>query len=313
MMGEDAHGLMADIRRRTTGAPMLPMGTLLGELQPIVGEGVDAQGRALLLRCVPFFHADNAHAGWMVALVDISEIRRAQSQRDEALRFISHDAREPSATILAMIELARNVPDHFADGALLQRIARQAQTGLELTDGFVNLARAEAEPFRAEVLDLVAMLHQAIDLGWARARQRQVRVLLTTALDEALCIGDRNLLTRAFTNVLSNALKYSPQGADLECSVVAHERHWRVAFQDHGPGIPIELQSQLFQPFHRLHHEGHPEVHGVGLGLLLVRTVLQRHGGTVEIDSAAGAGCTVTLVLPKPTAAEIEALAPSKE
>jgi len=311
MLGHDAHDLMVGIRRRTTGAPMMPKGALLGDLQPITGEGVDSQGRALLWRCVPFFNADNEHAGWMVALVDISEMRRAQNQRDEALRFISHDAREPSAAILTVLELARERPDAFADASLLASIERQAQTGLELADGFVNLARAEAEPFHPEVLDLITLLQQTIDNAWARARHLQVRVLLVTKLEEALCIADRNLLTRALTNVLSNALKYSPQGADLECSIVEEERHWRVAFSDHGPGIAVELQSQLFRPFHRLHHEGHPEVHGVGLGLLLVRTVTQRHGGTVEIDSAAGAGCTVTLVLPKPTTAEIEALAPT--
>ena len=310
MSGQDAHDLMADIRRRTTGAPMMPRGALLGDLHPIAGEGVDSLGRSLLLRCVPFFNADNEHAGWMVALIDISEMRRAQGQRDEALRFISHDAREPSATILTILELARERPDAFTDASLLASIERQAQTGLELADGFVNLARAEAEPFHPEVLDLVALLQQTIDNAWARSRHLQVRVLLVTGLEEALCIADRNLLTRALTNVLSKALKYSPQGADLECSVEEEVRHWRVAFRDHGPGIAIELQSQLFQPFHRLHHEGHPEVHGVGLGLLLVRTVTQRHGGTVEIDSAAGAGCTVTLVLPKPTTAEIEALSP---
>lgn len=113
--------------------------------------------------------------------------------------------------------------------------------------------------------------------------------------------------------MLSNALKYSPSGADLECRVQEDERNWRVAFRDHGPGIPVELQSQLFQPFHRLNHEAHPEVHGVGLGLLLVRTVVQRHGGSVEIDSAEGAGCIVTLVLPKPTSVEREALVSPEE
>lgn len=312
VIGADAHALMAGIRRCTTGAPMMPPGALLADPQPITGEGADAQGRTLLLRCVPFFSADNAHAGWVIALVDITELRRAQSQRNEALRFISHDAREPSASILTILELARQTPDVNLEN-LLAGIERKARTGLELADGFVNLARAEAERFHPEALDIVALVQQAIDDGWAHARKQQVRVLLAAAPEEALCIADRTLLMRALTNVLSNALKYSPRGVDLECAVREQDRHWRIAFRDHGPGIPVELQSQLFQPFHRLHHKAHPEVHGVGLGLLLVRTVAQRHGGTVEIDSAEGAGCTVTLVLPKPTAAELEALAPTQE
>jgi len=309
LVGSDAHDLLADLRWRTTGGPMVPPGALRSrDLAPILGEGEDAAGRILLLRCVPFFDASNHHAGWMGALVDVTPMRHAQSQRDEALRFISHDIREPSASILTAIELARTRPEVLAGDALLTRIERHAQTGLELADGFVNLARAEAQPFRAEVLDLVALLQQTVDDAWVQARKKQVRVLLVTPLEEALCIADRSLLTRALTNVLSNALKYSPPGADLRCSVHARHGVWAVAVQDNGPGIPPELQSQLFQPFHRLHRESHPEVHGVGLGLLLVRTAVQRHGGTIEIDSAVDAGCTVTLLLPQPSAAEVDAL-----
>ncbi|WP_183024252.1 CHASE2 domain-containing protein [Variovorax sp. UMC13] len=309
LVGRDAHELLADLRWRTTGAPMLTRGALRSsERQPILGEGEDALGRILLLRCVPFFDARNRHAGWMSALVDITAMRQAQSQRDEALRFISHDIREPSASILTAVELARTRPEVLGGAALLQRIERHAQTGLELADGFVNLARAEAQPFHAEVLDVASLLQQAIDNAWAHAHKKQVQVRFSSTHEEAYCIADRSLLTRAFTNVLSNALKYSPTGAELDCSVRARENFWAIAVRDHGPGIPPALQSQLFQPFHRLHRETHPEVHGVGLGLLLVRTAVQRHGGTIEIDSAADAGCTVTLVLPRPSAADMEAL-----
>ena len=314
LVGRDAHQLLADMYWRSTGAPMMPDGALHAPvLQPIIGEGQDAQGRILLLRCVPFFDAGNAHAGWMVALVDITKMRHAQSQRDEALRFISHDIREPSAAILTILELARSRPEAFTGDDVLQRIAGHAETGLELADGFVNLARAEAQPFHAEALDLIGLLQQTIDGAWAHARQRHVRVLLVATLDEALCLADRSLLTRALTNVLSNALKYSPPGFDLRCHVKERPEHWAIAVQDQGPGIPPEMQSQLFQPFHRLHRDSHPDVHGVGLGLLLVRTVVQRHGGTIEIDSVENAGCTVTLVLPKPTLAELALLEEDKE
>ncbi len=311
LLGRDAHSLLANLRWRTTGAPMMPARALLDGVQPIMGEGEDPKGHALLLRCVPFFNEANAHAGWMVALVDISGMRRAQGQRDEALRFISHDIREPSASILTTIELARTRPELFQGDALFQRIERHARIGLELADGFVNLARAEAQPFRAETLDLVALMQMAIDDVWVAARQRKVRVLLVTTLEDAPCTADRSLLTRALNNVLSNALKYSPPGAELRCTVVEAETEagptWRIGMQDQGPGIPPALQSQLFQPFHRLHRDSHPDVPGIGLGLLLVRTAIQRHGGTIEIESASNAGCTVTLVLPRPTAAELEA------
>ena len=308
LAGRDAHELLADVTRRGKGLPMMPPGALRQSLQPVIDEGEDAHGRVLLVRCVPFFDAANAHAGWLIALVDITRVRQAQGQRDEALRFISHDIREPSASILTILELARSRPEQFTQRELFARIERHAQTGLELADGFVGLARAEAQPFRPEPLDLVALLHQTADDAWAAARKRQVRMLIADGPEEALCVGDRALITRALGNVLSNALKYSLPGCDVHCAVVERPRHWAVSVRDQGPGIAPELQSQLFQPFHRLHRETHPEVHGVGLGLLLVRTVVHRHGGSVEIDSAVDAGSTVTLVLPKPTPAELAAM-----
>ena len=309
LMGRDAHELLADLRWRTTGEPMVPSGALHArERNPILGEGEDDEGRIQLLRCVPFFDTGNQHVGWMLSLIDITSTRHAQSQRDEALRFISHDIREPSASILSAIELARSRPDALSGAALLDRIERHARTGLDLADDFVNLARAEAQPFCAEVLDLVALMQQAIDDAWAPARKKNLRVTLTTILDEALCVADRSLLTRALSNVLSNALKFAPRDSEVKCSVACDNGQWSVGVHDDGPGISAALQSQLFQPFHRLHNDSHPDVHGVGLGLLLVRTAVHRHGGTIEIDSAAGAGCTVTLTVPKPSDAQLRSL-----
>ena len=309
LVERDAHELLSDVRSRHTGQPMVHPGALNSDHPvPVAGEGEDAAGRILLLRCAPFLDSDNAHAGWMVALVDITRMRRAQSQRDEALRFISHDIREPNASILTVIELARAKPSILPRDLLLQRVERHARTGLELADGFVNLARAEVQQFRAELLDLVDLATQAIDNAWAEGRRREVRVRLETRLEEAPCIGDQSLLSRALTNVLGNALKYSPAGSELVCRIGERGTHWTVAIQDQGPGIPVELQPQLFQPFHRLHHESHPEVHGIGLGLLLVRTAVQRHGGSVEIKSAQNAGCTVILVLPKPAAGTLQSI-----
>ena len=313
LLEHDGYGLLADICWRDTGVPMLPPLTLGNSVEPIIGEGVDAKGRSLLMRCVPLFGADNQRAGWMVVLVDVTLMRRTQIQRDEALRFISHDIREPSAAVLTIVELARTHPEAISFSQLLARVERHARSGLNLADGFVNLARAEAQLFRTEVLDLVAMTQESMDDQWAAARARKVRLVLGQAPEEALCIADRSLIARALSNIASNAVKYSPHGAQVDCSITQRDGNWCVTVRDQGPGIATELQSSLFQPFQRLHRDSHPDVHGVGLGLLLVRTVAQRHGGSVEIESAAGAGCAVTLLLPQPTEAEIAIMNAQKE
>lgn len=307
LVGQDAHGLLGDLRARGDGRTVVPAGALRQSREPRLGEAVDQHGRVLLVRCVPFFDTRNAHAGWMVALVDISRMRQAQGQRDEALRFISHDIREPSSAILTVLELVRTRPGLLTQQEMLERIRRHAQTGLELADGFVNVARAEVHSFEPEGVDLVPLLQHAVDSAWVQGRRRHVDVRVVQSPEEAWVRGDAGLLARALGNVVSNALKYSPPVREVLCRITERPGCWTISVRDEGPGIAPELQSQLFLPFHRLHSDAHPDVHGVGLGLLLVRTVVQRHGGSVEIDSAADAGCTVTLVLPKPEANELAA------
>ncbi|MDA7418633.1 CHASE2 and HATPase_c domain-containing protein [Xenophilus arseniciresistens] len=297
LAAQDAHALLGNLKVRANGSAMVPPGALGQSLAPRMGEATDDQERSLLVRCVPFFDTLQRHVGWMVALVDITRMRQAQSQRDEALRFISHDMREPMAAILTVLQLLRAPVDAASLPRMLERIHRHASTGLELADGFVNVARVEVQAFQPTCVDLVPLLQEAVDLAWVQGRARQVDVRITHGPAQACVRGDRSLLRRALANVMSNALKYSPTGGEVLCWIDEGPESWRLSVRDQGPGIPPELQSQLFVPFHRLHHESHPEVHGVGLGLLLVRTVMQRHGGGVQIQSAAGDGCCVSLQL----------------
>ncbi|MGO4396117.1 sensor histidine kinase [Variovorax sp. M-6] len=289
LRGQDADRLLHGLRWHGTGAPMLPRAALRASPRPVVGEGEDAEGRGLLLRCLPLFDDNAGHRGWLVVLIDITPMRQAERQRDEALRFLAHDARESGATILALLDLARQRPEAFADGSLLPIVEREAQAGLERSDGFVALARAQARPLQVEPLDLIALLRLVVDAAWALAARQRVRILLPSVPDEAPCLADRGLLTRALDAMLDHALQRAPPGSALHCGVAADGPRWRISLREPTAGAPVRLQSRL------------------------VRTVAQRHGGTMEIDHAADAGCTVTLVLPKPSTVERAAPASDTE
>lgn len=148
-------------------------------------------------------------------------------------------------------------------------------------------------------LDLVALLAETTDDLWALARDRQVEVRTTATPETAPCQGDRALLSRALANVINNAIKFSPEGCVVECAIAARGVHWVLSVRDQGPGIAPELQGQLFTPYQRLHNRSHPSIQGVGLGLALVFTVVQRHGGSLEVDSDTGRGAEFRLVLPR--------------
>jgi signal transduction histidine kinase len=205
--------------------------------------------------------------------------RQAERQRDEALRFLSHDARTGDSVILGMIELARAKPGAFADGRLLHCIEEEARAGLERCDTFVRLARAETQALRLETIDLPALLRQAIDFAWSRARERRLRVRLADPPAEARCRADRGLLACAFESLLADALRQAQPGSDVDCRLTddAALQQWQIALCDRRPAPAAQAETQA---------------------LRLARVVLARHCGTVAI-AASDAGRCVTLQLPK--------------
>lgn len=284
LQGQPADSVLSGLRRRGDGAPLLPRAALHGGPRATCGEGEDAQGRGWLLRCLPLVEEGQGLHGWLVVLVDVTLLWLAEAQRDHALRFLSHDARQSATTILAMLDLTRQRPEAAqADGRLLQGIEREAQAGLDRSDRFVRLARTQARPLQIELLDLAALLRMVVDAAWSTAGRQRVRILLRPLPDDAPCIADRGMLTRALGAMLDHALGRSPPGSVLSCAVTADGGQWRVALREPAAGPPVQQALQL------------------------ARTVAQRHGGSLDIEHAADAGCTVTLVLPRPTAAELAA------
>lgn len=297
LQGQSAVTLLHDLVQPGTGQPLITEEKLRSRAMPGQSEGRDAQGRSLLVQCKPF--TDLAQAGWLLTLVDLTEIRRAQQQRDHALNFISHDIRAPNASILTLLEMQRAYPGRIPGDELMQRIERYARASLGMAENFVRLASAQSQEYRMAPLDLVAVLAETVDDTWALARDGGVEVAIATPPETAPAMGDRALLCRALANVLNNAVKFSPAGGTVQCAIVQRGAYWVVSVRDQGPGIAPDQQGQLFAPFQRLHDRSHPSIGGMGLGLALVHTVIQRHGGTLEVDSDVGRGAEFRLVLPQ--------------
>ena len=289
--------LLRDVLAVGTGEPVVTS-ALLEKQNAIQAEAEDYQGHTLLLKCVPFQNAASVHTGWLLTLVDLTDSRETRSQRDQALRFISHDIRAPQASILTLMELHRTHPGMMSEDELIQRVERQARSALELAESFIYLTHAQAHQYTMEGVDLAILLDEAMDDAWALANERRLQLARLPGPDAAPCMADPVLIRRAIANVLNNAIKFAPTGSTVSCGIQARDTSWGLFVHDDGPGIDKDKQAQLFQPFQRLHGQSHPQIKGIGLGLTFVHTVLLRHGGQVLIDSDRGMGCTFTLVLP---------------
>ncbi|KGD98457.1 histidine kinase [Achromobacter sp. RTa] len=266
----------------------------------------DRAGRDLILKCAPIHTAEGNFAGTVATLTDISRIRQAERQREETLRFISHDMRAPQSSILALVEMKQEDGVQDEQGETLNRIAMLARRTLHLVDDFVHLTRAESMTISAVELDLGSLLQDAVDEFWASAQKRGIALDLRLPLPAAYIRGDQTLLMRTLCNLIDNAIKYSPPQTRVECGIDDEPGFWRVAIHDQGQGIAAEDLARLFEPFSRVGVETRGDVGGAGLGLAFVRTVAERHGGSVEVSSELGVGSIFTLRLPMAPEAPLE-------
>jgi signal transduction histidine kinase len=225
----------------------------------------------------------------------LDTLQAAQREREQTLRFLSHDLRTPHLSILGLLQARGGGP---LDAESARAVERQSQRALALTDGFMQLARAESQPIRAEAQDLVDLATEAADACWDRARARGV-TLVTPAASEpgAPCRCDAQLLRRAFVNLLDNAIRFSPAGARVELAIEPAEHGWRIVVSDRGPGIPPGDRERVFEPWWR-GTQADPDG-GAGLGLAFVATVTERHGGRVRAtERPDGSGARIELWLP---------------
>lgn len=232
------------------------------------------------------------------------EAREAVRARDEFLSIASHELKTPLTTLQLQIQgLARKLKSSGEDAAfpgLASRVAtseRQVERLTALINNLLDISRITAGRLELDLepVDLAAVAREAA----ARFREDLARAgCVLEFRAEGECVGqwDRLRLEQVVTNLLSNAAKYGA-GRPIEIEVDGGEATARFSIRDHGIGIPAEHQVRIFERFERAVSDRH--YGGLGLGLWIVRQIVDAFGGTIRVESRAGAGSTFTVLLPR--------------
>jgi signal transduction histidine kinase len=228
------------------------------------------------------------------------EVNRLKS---EFVRVVAHELRTPLTAITGYVALL--LEDDASPLAAHQReylgiVQRNAERLIKLIDDLLDIARLEAGTIALQrtALDLVPLIQGVAGfLGPQFAAKGQ---RLTLDLDAALpaARGDAERVTQILTNLLSNALKYTPPGGRITITACRDAGRVRVAVQDTGIGLSPEEQAQLFTPFFRAQTAATQGVGGTGLGLAITRALVERHGGAITVISRPGLGSTFSVTLP---------------
>jgi two-component system phosphate regulon sensor histidine kinase PhoR len=242
-------------------------------------------------------------SGALLVLNDVTRLKRLESIRRDFVANVSHELRTPITSIQGFVETLKEgaLADPEDARRFLDIIARHADRLNAIIEDLLALSRLEGElgEVARERLPLRPVLDAAIALCAPLAKEREIRVEI--GCDGAIAARvNAPLLEQAIVNLLDNALKFSEPGATVSIAARRDDAAdgLEISVRDRGCGIPPEHQPRIFERFYRVDKARSRMGGGTGLGLSIVKHIAQAHGGSVEVDSAVGAGSTFTIRLP---------------
>jgi signal transduction histidine kinase len=232
------------------------------------------------------------------------QTEEAKRGRENILAIVSHDLRSPLSAVLLGIAYVKRAakkgtPPADLAGAL-DAIHRSADMMKRLVDDLLDAATIEAGRFSiaAARQSLAPIVEDAVESARLAADAKRIRIDLSIPEGTHIALADRQRLTQVLANLIGNAVKFSPEGAQVNVELHASGDWLRIDVADSGPGISTEDLPHVFSPYWQAQSTAHL---GTGLGLFIARSIVEAHGGRIEANAAAGHGAVFSVSLPRPT------------
>ena len=246
------------------------------------------------------------------AALEVAE--KANKAKTDFLSNMSHDIRTPMNAIIGITTLMKNElhePEKLAEH--LGKLETSGQLLLGIINDILDMSRIESgkTTLNVEKMNLPRQISQLDSVIRQQAGQRRQTFTVETHVQHENVLGDPNRLKQVLMNILSNAVKYTPNGGHirLEIDELTHTEHYtkyRFVVQDNGIGMSEEFQKTLFEPFTREEKSGTNKVQGTGLGMAITKSIVDLMGGTIHVESTTGKGTQFEVVLEFPIDAEAD-------
>ncbi len=245
-------------------------------------------------------YRDGDVVGFQGVLVDVTARKQVDDLKDQFIGLVSHELRTPLTVIIGAVNTALSEAPRLAPAEqrrLLQDAASEAELLAHILENLLELSRSRAERLSLDLesIALEGVVRRTVDRIRTVYPSRRVTVELAATLPAVR--ADRLRLERILYNLLDNAVKYSP-GGETRVSARRKKKDVVVSVHDDGPGISPEDQARLFQPFERIRETWTEDVKGIGLGLIVCRSLVEAHGGRIWVESAPGKGSTFHFTIP---------------
>ena len=263
----------------------------------LVWLGSGAEQRAITTSARPMTDQDGNFAGSVIVFSDVTDLVDALAAKDDFVSNVSHEFRTPLTSILGYVELLLDDDDltEYQRGPL-EIIQRNSERLLTLVSDLLSSRRGQLiiSPHAVDVAELV---RASISAAGPRAAESGIR-LRFDAPEQLEAHVDSARISQVLDNLVSNAIKYSPDGGEVTVSLRSEDKHVVCSVSDTGMGMSEQDQKEAFAKFFRSESVRNSSIPGVGLGLSISKAIVEAHGGTVSLRSAKGHGTTFTFALP---------------
>lgn len=269
----------------------------------IASEQIDFAPSAYMVNACPVGEPDHEASGAVAVLRDITALRKLEVAKSTFISMVAHEIKSPLAAIegyLNVILSGAAGHDPARDRQMMQRSLARAQGLRYLVADLMNLSAMDTGHFtiKRRPTDVRQAVAEAIDSCAEQARERRIEVTLDDGSAVPKVMGDAEGLLLVFRNLIDNATKYTPPEGRVHVTFSHLGTYVKVSVQDTGVGIAPEHKDRIFEEFFRIRNEDTQKVPGTGLGLSLVKRLVEMHQGKVSVQSQPGQGSTFCVSLP---------------
>ena len=264
---------------------------------------VRGRDHSYLLKPIPLRRSEGGTLGTILILQDVTYLRDQDRARANLVATLSHELRTPLTSLALSAELLKRDSESFSSRQreLMEAILDECARIKLLSDNLLKLARGEmaAISVNREQLDIRKIVEDVVHRFGLQAEERQVRLELHLQPVPEIT-GDSIKLSWVVSNLLGNALRYTPAGGKIEVAARRVNRHVRLEVADSGPGIASDIRNHIFERFAQYSADG-LEKGAAGLGLAIAKDIVAAHGGRIFVESEEGAGSRFVVELPCPS------------
>jgi len=255
------------------------------------------------ITCSPVPQPDGSLAGVVTVIKDITEFKRLEYLKSQFVSMVAHELKAPIAATLGFINILTNKdftipPEQQID--FLNRSSIRLNSLLNMVNDLLDISRMEMKTTTRELkeLDLREILKDVLNMFQLDIDKKKINV--NTSISDTLLniTADLNEIQRLFTNLISNAIKYNKENGTIDISLSSSHHYTIISVKDGGIGLKPKEKEKLFSEFFRAKNEFTKNIHGTGLGLSLVKKIVDSYSGKIEVDSEYGNGTTFKVFLP---------------